>query len=85
MMTLLTAPETLTAPTAAHRFTVEMASTKTELNADGVPVPVATEVLDVLVAEPSLGAIINFLSSKGLLEGYQIMKHWIPQDGCDCF
>ncbi len=85
MIALLTSPQVLAAPAAACRYMVELASTETELNAEGVPVPATTEVLDVLVGEPSLGAIIKFLDSKGLLEGYQIMKHWIPQDGCDCF
>jgi len=84
MLQLLTARETLTAPAVAHRYMVEMASIATELNAEGIPVPVATEVLDVLVAEPSLDAITKFLTSKGLLEGFQIMKHWVPTD-CDCF
>jgi len=84
MIALLTAPETLTAPATACRYMVELASTKIELTADGVPVPVATEVLDVLVPEPTLDAITKFLTSRGLLEGFQIMKHWVPAD-CDCF
>jgi hypothetical protein len=85
MIQLLTSPQVLAAPAQSHRFMVELASIATELTADGIPVPVATVVLDVLVAEPSLGAITKFLSSKGLLEGFQVMKHWVPQDGCDCF
>jgi len=86
MIALLTSPQVLAAPAAACRYMVELASTETELNAEGVPVPVATEILDVLVAEPSLDAITKFLFLKGLLEGFEIMRHWVPSDcDCDCF
>jgi len=85
MIQLLTAPQVIAAPAQCHRFLVELASTETEVDSQSVPVPIATKTLDVLVAEPSLDAINKFLISKGLLEGFQIMKHWVPQDGCDCF
>lgn len=47
MLQLLTAPETLAQPTLAHRFLVELASTETELNHEGVPVPKEFKTIDV--------------------------------------
>lgn len=84
MITLLSAPEALTAPALAHRYMVQLASIETELDAYGVPVPATTKTLDVCVVEPSLVAITTLLQAGGHLEGYQIVSHWIPVDCC-CF
>jgi len=50
MITFLTAPEALASSALAQRYLVELVSTATELDAQGVPVPVATEIIDVLVS-----------------------------------
>ena len=84
MITLLSAPETLTAPALAHRYMVQLASIETELDAYGVPVPATTTTLDVCVVEPSLVAITTLLQAGGHLDGYSIMSYWTPED-CSCF
>ncbi len=84
MITLLTAPQVFAAPAQSHRFMVELASIETVLDSQGVPVPACMKKVDVLVAESNLGAITTLLADEGHLDGYQIMKHWIPAD-CDCF
>ena len=84
MIELLTAPETLTAPALAHRYMVQLASIEIELDAYGVPVPATTKMLDVCVVEPSLAAITTLLNAAGHLEGFEIVRHWIPED-CNCF
>lgn len=84
MIALLTAPETLTQPEQAHRYMVELASTETVLDCQGVPVPATTKKVDVCVVERGLDAITTELTAAGHLDGYQIVSHWVPTD-CDCF
>ena len=84
MITLLSAPETLTTPALAHRFLVELASIKTALDSQGIPVPAHFKTLDVCVVEPTREAITTVLKAAGHLEAYQIVDYWTPQD-CDCF
>jgi len=82
MIALLTAPERLNQPEQAHRYMVEMASIETVLDSEGVPVPAYFKKVDVLVNQPSLGAITTLLAAKGHLDSYQIVSHWVPADGC---
>lgn len=84
MITLLSAPEALTAPALAHRFMVQLASIETELDAYGVPVPATTKTLDVCVTSPTKEAIATLLQTAGHLDGWNIMSHWIPED-CEVF
>ncbi len=84
MIQLLTAPQVLAAPASTYRYMVELASIETVLDSKGVPVPAFVETLDVVVTEPSLGAITTLLADKGHLDGHQIVKHWVPAD-CNCF
>ncbi len=80
MITLLTAPEVHAAPALAQRFKVQLASIATELDYQGVPVPVATEIIDVVVVDAS--DITTLLDATGHLNGYEVVSHWIPEDAC---
>ena len=80
MITLLTASEILTSPALAHRYMVQLAATATELDTEGVPVPVATKIIDVLVVDAS--DITTLLDATGHLNGYEVVSHWIPEDAC---
>lgn len=80
MIQLLTAPEVLTSPALAQRYMVQLASIATELDSQGVPVPVATEIVDVLVVDAS--DITTLLDATGHLNGYEVVSHWIPEDAC---
>lgn len=84
MIQLFTAPEVFATPALAQRYMVELVSTAKEIDAQGVPVPTHTKTVDVVVVEPSLDAIKLLLATAGHLEGYEVVKHWIPED-CDCF
>lgn len=84
MITLLSAPETLTDPSSAYRYLVELVSIEQELDSQEVPVPKNTETVDLCVAQPTEEAIALLLSVKGYLETYQIASYWVPED-CDCF
>ena len=84
MITLLSAPETLTSPASAHRFMVELASNELVLDAQGVPVPQEFKTVDVCVMSPTLEAIATLLQATGHLNNWNIVSHWIPSDCC-CF
>lgn len=84
MFNLVTAPETRTAPTLAHRFMVELTSNEFVLDAQGVPVPREHKIVDVCVTSPTREAIASLLQAVGHLDGWNIKSHWTPTD-CDCF
>ena len=84
MIALITAPQVLAAPAQSHRYMVELASIEMVLDARGVPVPATTKKVDVCVFEPCIDAITTLLADKGHLDGFQVVKHWVPED-CDCF
>lgn len=84
MITLLSAPETLTTPALAHRFLVELASKELVLDAQGILVPQEFKTVDVCVVEPTREAIATLLQAAGHLDGWSIVSHWIPEDCC-CF
>ncbi len=81
MLELLTATETFTQATKAHRFMVEVASN--EVDFEGVPVDF--KVIDVVVTKPSKQAIKSLISAADWLQGYSLVRFWIPEDGCTEF
>lgn len=85
MITLLSAPETLTSPASAHRFMVELASNELVLDAQGVPVPKDYIKIDVVLLEPTEQAIKTLIAATSWLKGYTMVNHWVPEDGCNCF
>jgi len=85
MIQLLTAPQVFAAPAQSHRFIVELASIEVELDSQGVPVAAYIKKVDVFVAEPHIDDITTLLAAKGHLDGFQVVSHCIPADGCDCF
>lgn len=85
MLDLVTAPETLAQPTLAHRFMVELASTETELDAQGVPVPKEYKTIDVVLLEPTKQAIKTLIAATDWLKGWTMVSHWVPEDDCNCF
>lgn len=82
MITLLSAPETLTNPNLAIRYLVQLDSIEQELNSQEVPVPKDSKIVDVVVVEPTKEAIAILLAAAGYLKGYQITSYWTPEDGC---
>lgn len=82
MITFLSTPETLTNPTKAIRFLVELASVETELDSEGYSVPKHFKTIDVCVTETELIAALLLVA--GHLEGYGIVASWVPED-CDAF
>ncbi len=85
MLQLLTAPETLAQPTLVHRFLVELASTETEPDCQGVPVSKKFKIIDVVLLEPSEQAIKTLIAETCWLKGWTMVSHWVPSDGGDCF
>jgi len=82
MIALLSAPETLTAPAAAHRFMAELASKELELDAYGVAVPKDVKTVDLLVTVPDEMAAKALLNAADWLAGYSLVRYWQPEDGC---
>ena len=81
MITLLSAPETLTDPSSAYRYLVELVSIEQELDSQEVPVPKNTETVDLCVAEPIEAVIALLLSVKGYGKNYQIVSYLVLEDG----
>ncbi len=72
-MVYFSAPGASDAPTP-YRFLVELWSLQTDEDGD----PIETDLVDVLVVEPTIKAIRKLLQSEGLLELWQIVDHWQP-------
>ena len=78
MMTLLSAPETLSNASQAYRYIVELASSDAGSK--------VFKILDVslCVCEPTVDAIASLLAAKGELQGFKITSFSTPED-CDRF
>lgn len=77
----------LTAPKAeksqrTYRYMCQLASNELELDCDGIPVPKHFQIVDVVVTEPTEAAIITLIAAAGWLDGYTMVSHWVPDDGC---
>lgn len=60
-----------------HRYFVELVSKQVELQEDRA-VPIRTQVLDVVVVEPTRTAIEQLLAACGWLEGYEVVSYNEP-------
>jgi len=78
MMTLLSASETKTVKLPTYRYLVQLAS----YQLDHLGVPEHVQLLDVVVLEPTLEAIISLVTATGWLDSFTMVSYWIPADGC---
>ncbi|OWY63653.1 hypothetical protein B7486_51875 [cyanobacterium TDX16] len=77
VLSLVTCPEVSVQKLVGHRYFVELVSNQRELQ-DNRAVPVSTQVIDVVVVEPTLQAIEQLLASCGWLEEWQIVSYSQP-------
>lgn len=61
-----------------YRYYVELVST--ELDFEGVPC--RTQIVDVVVVEPTETAVKSLIAATKWLEGYRIVACWTPADEC---
>lgn len=85
-MIFLTDPQTLTTKDCTsrdhtYRYIVQLASQ--EVDFEGVPE--RTQLIDVVVKEPTSEAIALLLEAAGYLKDWQIASYWQPTDGCTEF
>lgn len=59
-----------------YRYFVQLVSSK--LDHQGVPHH--TQLLDLVVTEPTAETIEVLIAAAGWLEGYTLVSHWIPDD-----
>jgi len=74
ILPLVTAPEVREQNLLGHRYFVELVSRNCELQDDRL-VPVRTQILDVVVVEPTREAIERLLASCGWLRDWQIISY----------
>ena len=74
---LVTSSEVYQRKLVGHKYFVELASIKWELQ-DSRAVPVSAQEIDVLVAEPTIQAIERLLVSGGWLKDWQIVSYSRP-------
>lgn len=85
-MIYLTDPQVLTAEQCisthcTYRYMVQLASK--EVDYEGVPE--RTQLIDLVVKEPTPEAIALLLEASGYLKDWQIASYWQPTDGCTEF
>lgn len=77
VLPLVTSPEVVEKKSVGHKYFVELASIKWELQ-DSRAVPVSSQILDVVVVEPTIQAIERLLVSGGWLKDWQIVSYSRP-------
>ncbi|PSB46864.1 hypothetical protein C7B80_11890 [Cyanosarcina cf. burmensis CCALA 770] len=73
----LTAPEVLALKLVGHRYFVELVSKQVHLQDDRA-VPVRTQIIDVVVVEPTLQTVEQLLTATGWLKDWQIVSYSTP-------
>jgi len=74
ILPLVAAPEVLSQKLVGHRYLVELATKKYELQ-DARAIPVNTQIIDVVVVQPSIETIEQLLASCGWLRDWQIISY----------
>lgn len=74
ILPLLTAPEVYQQKSVGHRYFVELASIDCSLQDDRA-VPVDTQIVDVVVTQPSKDGIVQLLATCNWLKGYSIVSY----------
>lgn len=80
----ISTPETLSKPNHTVRYIVEL----TTIGAEFDPAATPTQTIDLCFVKPTqesvIDAITSVLTARGLLQGFEILRFWIPTD-CDRF
>ena len=76
-MPVLTAPEVFNKKLVGHRYFVELVSRECELQDDRA-VPVRTQVVDVVVTQPTHSAIAQLIATCDWLKDYSIVSYNEP-------
>jgi len=77
ILPLVTCPQIYSQKLVGYKFFVELVSKQVEFQDDRL-VPVRTQILDVVVVEPTREAIERLLASCGWLEQWQIVSYSRP-------
>lgn len=77
ILPLLTAKEVLTNKVAEYRYLVELASKQVQFQEDRA-VPLDTQVIDVVVTQPTYDAIAQLIATCSWLKGYSIVSYNKP-------
>jgi len=78
ILPLVAAPEVFSQKLVGHRYFVELVSKKRELQ-DSRAVPVSSQILDVVVVEPTFDAIAKLLTLRDWLKDWQIVSYSTAQ------
>lgn len=70
---LLTSPEVYAWDLTGYRYFVELVSNKTQLQEDR-PIPIHTQVIDVVVTQPTEEAIAQLIATCNWLKDYSIVS-----------
>lgn len=80
----ISTPETLSKPNHTVRYIVELTTIGAEFDLAATP----TQTIDLCFVKPTqesvIDAITSVLTARGLLQGFEILRFWIPTD-CDRF
>ncbi|MDZ4872106.1 MAG: hypothetical protein CLLPBCKN_001494 [Chroococcidiopsis cubana SAG 39.79] len=74
LLPLVTSPEVVEKKLVGHRYFVELATKKYELQ-DARSIPVNTQIINVVVVQPSIETIEQLLASCGWLRDWQIISY----------
>ncbi|OWY63860.1 hypothetical protein B7486_50615 [cyanobacterium TDX16] len=77
ILPLVTCPQVSAQKLVGHRYFVELVSKQVEIQ-DSRPVPVSSQILDVVVVEPTIQTIERLLVSCGWLKDWQIVSYSRP-------
>lgn len=74
ILPLITTPEVYAWELTGYRYFVELVSNKTQLQ-DDRPIPVHTQVIDVVVTKPTEEAIAQLIATCNWLKDYSIISY----------
>jgi len=74
VLPLVTSPEVVEKKSVGYRYLVELASKQVQLQDDRA-IPVDTQIIDVVVVQPSIETIEQLLASCGWLRDWQIISY----------
>lgn len=77
VLPLVTCPQIYSQKLIGHRYLVKLVSLQVQLQEDRA-VPVNTQVIDVVVVEPTQNAVEQLLAATGWLESWQIVSYFKP-------
>jgi hypothetical protein len=81
-MTYITDEAIAQNPNSGYRYFVHLVSDEMERDWHGYLVPSDEKVIDVVVAEPGIDAVVGLLVQQDWLNGYTVCDFWQPEDEC---